>query len=90
MHASALQGSRSTSYLGGEECGEIEGRLANLDVAALRLGLGSLVEVGDHAEAAPAVLDERADGLPPSALRVLRRVLRRHLEGLEEIHGLFP
>jgi hypothetical protein len=60
----------------------------DLYLATLRLDLGALVEVRDHPEAAAAVLDERADGLPPPALRVLRRVLRRHLEPLEELHQL--
>lgn len=62
----------------------------DLDVAALRLDLRSLLEVGDHAEAAAGVLDELADGLPPPALRVLRRVLGRHLEPLQELHRLVP
>jgi hypothetical protein len=62
----------------------------DLDVAALRLDLRALVEVGNHAEAAAAVLDESADGLPPPALRVLRGVLGWHLEPLEELHRLVP
>jgi hypothetical protein len=63
--------------------------VTDLDLAALGLDLQSLVEVRDHAEAAAAVLDER-DGIPPPALRVLRRVLRRHLESLQELHRLVP
>jgi hypothetical protein len=63
--------------------------VTDLDLAALGLDLQSLVEVRDHAEAAAAVLDER-DGIPPPALRVLRRVLRRHLEPLQELHRLVP
>lgn len=61
-----------------------------LDLAALGLGLRALVEVGYHPEAAAAVLDERADGIPPPSLRLLRRVLRRHLEALQELHRLLP
>jgi hypothetical protein len=63
--------------------------VTDLDLAALGLDLPSLVEVGDHAEAAAAILDE-GDGIAPPALRVLRRVLRRHLERLQELHRLVP
>ena len=44
---------------------------------------------GDHVEAALTVLDKCAEGVTPPALHVLRRILHRHLEGLEEIHLFF-
>ena len=46
--------------------------------------LAAAVEVGHHAEAAAAVLDEGADGGAPSPLRFLRRVLGREIEVLPQ------
>lgn len=66
-----------------------------LDLSLLGLDDRSLVEIRDHAEAASAVLDDGADCPPPLALRVLRRVLVRHLEvplqeALHPIHRPSP
>ena len=46
--------------------------------------LAAAVEVGHHAEAAAAVLDEGADGGAPSPLRLLGRVLGREIEVLPQ------
>ena len=46
--------------------------------------LAAAVEVGHHAEAAAAVLDEGADGGAPSPLRFLRRVLGGEIEVLPQ------
>ena len=46
--------------------------------------LAAAVEVGHHAEAAAAVLDEGADGGAPSPLRLLGRVLGREVEVLPQ------
>lgn len=61
-----------------------------LDLPFLGLDLGPLVEIGDHAEPAAAVLDHRPHGPPPPPLRLLLRVLGRHLEVLlqKALHAL--
>uniref|UniRef100_A0A0E0IY54 Uncharacterized protein n=1 Tax=Oryza nivara TaxID=4536 RepID=A0A0E0IY54_ORYNI len=61
---------RPTTYLGGADLGLVQ---------------GAAVEVGHPAEAAAAVLDDGANGLPPSPLRLLRRVLGRHIEVLLQV-----
>jgi len=55
-----------------------------LDGLSLGLVLAAAVEVGHHAEAAAAVLDE-AHGGAPSPLRLLGGVLRRHFEVLLQV-----
>ena len=65
-------------------CGE--GRVVGeyLDGLSLGLVLAAAVEVGHHAEAAAAVLDE-AHGGAPSPLRLFGGVLRRHFEVLLQV-----
>ncbi|RZS19267.1 hypothetical protein BHM03_00051689 [Ensete ventricosum] len=61
-----------------------------LDLPFLGIDLGPLVEIGDHAEPAAAVLDHRPHGPPPPPLRLLGGVLGRHLEVLlqKALHAL--